>query len=50
MSGLYHLVCRECAFEGIFSEHDAAFDEQDGHGETYGHRTALVDIGDGPPE
>lgn len=50
MGGLYHLVCRECAFEGIYTERTAAVEQQDGHDADPGHRTSLVDIGDAPPE
>lgn len=44
MGGLYHLVCRDCAFEGIYTEQDAAEHDRSGHGVEFGHRTVLLDI------
>lgn len=44
MGGLYHLVCRDCAFEGIYTEQSNAERDRSGHGTDNGHRTALLDI------
>lgn len=44
MGGLYHLVCRDCAFEGIYTGQDVAEDDKAGHDADSGHRTSLLDI------
>ncbi|WP_336337849.1 hypothetical protein [Haloarcula brevis] len=44
MAGTYHVVCHECAFEGLYEEPSVAEGRRDAHASASGHRMSLCDI------
>lgn len=48
--GTYHVVCHDCAEEGIFEDEAAARGLQDAHEETTNHRVSCMEIGPPPLE
>jgi hypothetical protein len=46
MSERYHLVCHECAFEGLYEDQSIADSLRDAHAVSSGHRMSLRDISD----
>ncbi|WP_200830826.1 hypothetical protein [Haloarcula mannanilytica] len=46
MSVRFHVVCHECAFEGIYGDQSVAESQRDAHAVSSGHRMSLRDISD----
>lgn len=44
MTGRYHVVCHECAFEGLYEARSVAVGQRDAHESEHGHRMSLLDI------
>jgi len=44
MAGRYHVVCHECAFEGLYEDPSVAEGQRDAHASASGHRMSLCDI------
>jgi len=44
MAGRYHVVCHECAFEGLYEASSVAEGQRDAHASASGHRMSLRDI------
>ena len=44
MAGSYHVVCHECAFEGLYEDASVAEGQRDAHTSDSGHQMSLRDI------
>ncbi|WP_170221573.1 hypothetical protein [Haloarcula marismortui] len=44
MGRRYHVVCHECAFEGLYEDASVAEGQRDAHTSDSGHRMSLRDI------
>ena len=44
MVGVYHVVCHECPFEGLYSSLNAARDERAQHEREYRHSVTHLEI------
>lgn len=44
MAESYHVVCHECAFEGLYEDPSVAEGQRDAHASASGHRMSLRDI------
>ncbi len=44
MVGVFHVVCHECAFEGLYERHATAVSERDEHARACDHRMTLLEI------
>jgi hypothetical protein len=44
MSGVYHVVCHECPFEGLYDGATSADIERRTHVDEHGHRVSQLEI------
>jgi hypothetical protein len=44
MSGVYHVVCHDCPFEGLYASATAATGERENHEHEYAHRVSHLKI------
>jgi len=45
MRGVYHVVCHECPFEGLYTSAKAANKEKTSHEREQSHRVSRLEIG-----
>lgn len=44
MEGVYHVVCHECPFEGLYGSTGTATGERETHEHEYDHRVSHLEI------
>ncbi|MDS0259619.1 hypothetical protein NDI56_09470 [Haloarcula sp. S1CR25-12] len=44
MEGVYHVVCHECPFEGLYTSATTATGELEDHEHEHGHRVSHLEI------
>ena len=44
MQGVYHVVCHECPFEGLYASVSDAAGDREGHKHEHGHRVSSLEI------
>ena len=44
MKGVYHVVCHDCPFEGLYTSATTASGECENHEREYGHRVSHLEI------
>jgi hypothetical protein len=44
MSGVYHVVCHECPFEGLYEVSTSAQAERQSHADEHDHRVSQLEI------
>ncbi|MDS0283420.1 hypothetical protein [Haloarcula onubensis] len=44
MSGVYHVVCHECPFEGLYTTAGDATGQREFHEDEHGHRVSHLEI------
>jgi len=44
MGGTYHVVCRDCEFEGLYGSVSDAETESETHRDEHGHRVTMLEI------
>jgi len=44
MEGVYHVVCHDCQFEGLYESDGVAIDVYESHEAEHGHRVSYLEI------